>query len=93
MTAISQTTSDHAPLRAALWMLGAVAAFTAMAVAARAVSLELDTFEIMGWRSLIGAAVVALVLSFGARWREVAPRRPLWLLTLTRPLLRPAWRW
>lgn len=68
--------SGTAPLRAVLWMMGAVAAFTLMAVAGRAVSIELDTFEIMAWRSLIGMAIVALVLSLGRRWRNVAPRRP-----------------
>ena len=65
-----------APLYAALWMMGAVTAFTSMAVAGRAVSIELDTFEIMTWRSLIGMVIVALVLSFGRRWHEVTPRRP-----------------
>ncbi|MGR3591824.1 MAG: DMT family transporter, partial [Limimaricola soesokkakensis] len=61
---------------AALWMMGAVTAFTSMAVAGRAVSIELDTFEIMAWRSLIGMTIVALVLSFGRRWHKVTPRRP-----------------
>lgn len=50
------------PLRAAIWMIGAIASFTAMAVAGRAISHELDTFEIMLYRSLIG---VVLVLSIG----------------------------
>ena len=68
--------SGTAPLYAALWMMGAVTAFTSMAVAGRAVSIELDTFEIMAWRSLIGMAIVALVLSLGRRWHEVTPRRP-----------------
>lgn len=45
-------------LRAALWMIGAITAFTLMAIAGRAVSFELDTFEIMLFRSLIGVVVV-----------------------------------
>ena len=45
-------------VRAALWMVGAIGAFTAMAVAGRYLSAGLDTFEIMLWRSLIGIAVV-----------------------------------
>ena len=48
-------------LRAATWMIGAIAAFTAMAIAGRAVSFELDTFEIMMYRSMIGLIVVLFV--------------------------------
>lgn len=39
-------------------MSGAIVSFTAMAIAGRAVSLELDTFEIMLYRSLIGVLIV-----------------------------------
>ena len=35
------------PLRAALWMIGAIVAFSAMAVAGRAAALELNTVELM----------------------------------------------
>lgn len=52
------TTPDSRPLLAAAWMLGAIISFTAMAIAARAVSFELDTFEIMTYRSLIGVFLV-----------------------------------
>jgi len=48
-------------LRAALWMIGAIVAFTSMAIAGRAVSLELDTFEIMLYRSITGFIVVLIV--------------------------------
>ncbi len=44
--------------RAALWMTGAIASFSAMAVAGREVSIELDTFELMAYRSLIGVGIV-----------------------------------
>lgn len=54
-------TSGGEPLRAALWMAGAVASFSLMAVAGREMAGTLDTFEIMLYRSLIG---VALVLGF-----------------------------
>lgn len=53
-------TQSH-PLKAALWMMGAVVSFTSMAVAGRAVSFELDTFEIMLYRSLLGIVVVLTV--------------------------------
>lgn len=46
-------------LTAALWMTGAIVSFTAMAVAGRAVSFELDTFEIMLFRSLVGVLIVS----------------------------------
>lgn len=47
--------------RAALWMTGAIASFSAMAVAGREVSIELDTFELMAYRSLIGVVLVVSV--------------------------------
>lgn len=44
--------------QAALWMTGAIVSFTSMAIAGRAVSHELDTFEIMLFRSLVGFILV-----------------------------------
>ncbi|AKS45960.1 EamA-like transporter family protein [Octadecabacter temperatus] len=52
-------------LRAGLWMIGAIVSFTAMAIAGRAVSLELDTFEIMMFRSFTGIVIV-LVVAYAA---------------------------
>ncbi len=49
------------PVRAAVWMLGAIFSFTAMAVAARELKGQHDTFEIMTYRSFIGIAIVLLV--------------------------------
>ena len=48
-------------LRAATWMVGAIGAFTMMAIAGRAASLDLDTFEIMLYRSLVGLLIVGVV--------------------------------
>lgn len=48
-------------LKAAVWMSGAVVSFTAMAIAGRAVSQTLDTFELMLYRSLVGIAIVVVV--------------------------------
>lgn len=59
------------PIIAAAWMMGAVASFTSMAVAGRIVSLELDTFEILGWRSLMGVIVMALAITFGGMWKTI----------------------
>ena len=45
-------------LRVVAWMTGAIGSFSLMAVAGRALSPTLDTFEIMLWRSLIGLGIV-----------------------------------
>ncbi len=50
-----------ATARAALWMIGSIASFSAMAVAGREVAVALDTFEVMLYRSLIGFVLVATV--------------------------------
>lgn len=65
---------QHRPLLAALWMMGAILGFSAMAVAGRELQGRLDTFEIMIWRSLLGLLLVdALALAQGRR-AELAPR-------------------
>lgn len=48
-------------LRAAAWMTGAIASFSAMAVAGRAALLDHDTFEILFYRSVIGIVIVVAV--------------------------------
>lgn len=63
-------------LRAALWMLGAVLAFSSMAVAGRAVSFELDTFEIMLYRSIVGFVIVLGLAIYTGGWTTVTARRP-----------------
>lgn len=55
------TETSH-PLRAGVWMLGAVASFSAMAVAGRELSVEMNTFELMMYRSIIGFVVVNLLI-------------------------------
>lgn len=59
---------------AALWMIGAIVSFTSMAIAGRAISFELDTFEIMMFRSFIGLAVVVTVASVTGHLKEVNTR-------------------
>jgi len=61
--------------RAALWMLGAITSFSAMAVAGRAVALDHDTFELMFYRSLIGIVVVTGVAGATHRLGEIHARR------------------
>jgi len=47
--------------KAVAYMTGAIGSFSAMAVAGREVSFELDTFEIMMYRSFVGIAVVLAI--------------------------------
>lgn len=70
-----------AQLRAALWMLGAIASFTLMAISGRAIQTELSSFELMFWRSLIGFGVIAAILALRYRssariGAEIRPTRP-----------------
>jgi len=59
MTSGGARSSGLSPtLQGALWMIGTIASFSSMAVAGREVSSELDTFEIMLYRSIVGVFVV-----------------------------------
>lgn len=59
---------------AALWMVGAIASFSLLAIAGREVSGDLDTFEIMFFRSGMGFAIVATALAALDRLAEARPR-------------------
>ena len=61
--------------KAALWMTGAIASFSSMAVAGRELSMTHDTFEIMFYRSLVGICVVALILSVSRKWHQITTNR------------------
>ena len=63
-------------LRAAVWMIGAILALTSMAVTGRMVLGELDTFEVMLYRSLIGVVLMTAVVSLGPGLGSVHTRRP-----------------
>ncbi|UWR97547.1 DMT family transporter [Phaeobacter inhibens] len=56
---------------AAIWMIGAIVSFSAMAIAGREASLSLDTFEIMTYRSAVGLVIVVAVLTATGSWRQV----------------------
>lgn len=69
------TKSDAAHLvKAALWMIGSILSFTAMAMASRTVSISMDTFEIMTYRSLVGVAVVVAVAGFRGTLGQITTR-------------------
>lgn len=65
----------HDTLRGCLWMTGAIASFTVMAIAGRAVSLDLDTFEIMFFRSIIGIVIVLSVAGLAGRLGDITRRQ------------------
>lgn len=56
-------------------MLGAVVAFASMAVAGREMAHELDTFEIMLYRSLLGIGIVLAVAKWAGTLGEINRRR------------------
>lgn len=63
---------QSSPVAAAVWMTGAIASFSLMAIAGREVSRDLDTFELMFYRSLIG---LTLITSFGVATRRLHQAR------------------
>lgn len=60
---------------AAAWMIGAITSFTLMAVAGRTVSAELDTFEIMLFRSLTGIFIVVSVAVATGKFSQIGRGR------------------
>lgn len=62
-------------IKAGLWMLGAVASFTIMAVAGREAGNELDTFELMMYRSIIGVIVVLVVAGLAGSLQTISRKR------------------
>jgi drug/metabolite transporter (DMT)-like permease len=60
-------------VRAALWMSGALVSFMAMAISGRELAAELMTFQILFFRSLVGLAVVAILLQRSG-WTQVETR-------------------
>ncbi len=74
---------DAQPVKASIWMLGAIASFVLMAVAGRTVQIELNTFELMFWRSLLGFGLVcAVIWTRPGGFGQVRTRH--WQLHLTR---------
>ena len=57
---------------AALWMSGSIASVSAMAVAGREVAVQLDTFEIMMYRSLLGLFIVLSIAGYTGAWRQIS---------------------
>ncbi len=62
------------PVQGGLWMIGAIVSFSAMAVAGRELAGDLDTFEIMLFRSAIGFVVLLVVAHFAGTLGQVSTR-------------------
>ena len=63
------------PLNAALWMIGAMISFSLMAISGRELAPELNTFEIMFFRSLIGLVIVLVIGFFVGTLRQIKTDR------------------
>jgi drug/metabolite transporter (DMT)-like permease len=63
-------------LHAAAWIAGAVVSFSAMAIAGRELAAELNTFEILAWRSALGLPVIVLALWWSEGARGFATAQP-----------------
>lgn len=62
-------------LQAAAWMTGAIVSFSSMAIAGRALSDDLSSFEMMMYRSFIGLAIIVLVGTVFGKFGEVRTDR------------------
>lgn len=74
MTMITPAATAHPTLRAAMWMMGAIVSFLSMAVAGRALAPELDTFEIMTWRSVTGVVIIVVIVTARGMWHRITAR-------------------
>lgn len=64
-------TDSNNPLKAATWMLGAIASFSLMAIAGRSIGGDFDTFEIMLYRSLIGVIIVVAIAKRAGTFHQI----------------------
>ncbi len=63
------------PLKAAFWMIGAMVSFSLMAISGRELAPELNTFEIMFFRSLIGLVIVVVIGALAGTLRQIKTDR------------------
>lgn len=70
---MSDATSN--PIRAAFWMAGVVVSFTVMAVAGREASVDLDPFELLMYRSIIGIAIIVGICLYSGTFAQIRVHR------------------
>jgi drug/metabolite transporter (DMT)-like permease len=68
-------TEAHRPGLAALFMMGSIASFTLMAIAARQIGTAHDTFEIMAARSAVGLVLVIVLSAAFGRLSDISTAR------------------
>ena len=62
-------------IKAAYWMIGAMFSLSMMAVSGRELGGDLDTFEIMTYRSLIGITIVLFFVIYNKSYFEINIKR------------------
>ncbi|ABD55262.1 DMT family transporter [Jannaschia sp. CCS1] len=73
-TTVPDLPASNVP-KAAAYMIGAIFAFSAMAVAGREATVDLDTFELMTYRSVVGLVLVLLVGGLTGHLPEIRTNR------------------
>ncbi|MDJ0641118.1 MAG: DMT family transporter [Paracoccaceae bacterium] len=63
--------AEHRPVLAAVWMIGAILSFSSMAIAGRALSDDLTSFEMMMYRSFIGLFIILIVGTIFGKFGEI----------------------
>jgi len=58
-------------LKGSLWMVGGVFSLTLMAISGKEISLQIDTFEILFFRSVIGILIVLVVFATKGLFHEI----------------------
>ena len=64
-------------LKATLWMLGSITSFLVMAVAGRATTADLDVFQVMEMRSIIGFFILLPLVHMEGGFTAMRSQRPL----------------
>ena len=64
-------TTKSEPMKATVWMIGAMFSFSFMAVSGRELATSLNTFEIMLYRSIIGFLIVLAIGYFAKTLAEI----------------------
>ena len=64
-------TTKSEPMKATVWMIGAMLSFSLMAVSGRELATSLNTFEIMLYRSIIGFFIVLVIGHFAKTLGEI----------------------
>jgi drug/metabolite transporter (DMT)-like permease len=75
MTTAPHTAPPPNLARTALWMLGSIGSFSAMAIAGRMVKDRHDVFEILAYRSLLGILIVVGIAALTHNLHRIRARR------------------